>query len=606
MIAHIVFPERRPTHLGVFDYEVPPSLSASVIPGSLIDVPFRSHNKEGVVISLSKESAIPQNKLKKINRSLSLTPVLTERQLQLMNWLSKETGSSLSTTLKAFFVSKPKRATYALQPHTIKSNSTSLSPSSELILCNSMLDYIELIKKTATASQGQVCVIVPDSSLLKKIAVLFPSAAKYTFSLPSGQKFSVWQQVYNNSARLIIGTRNVCYLPFTQLTSVIVVREEDLHFQRQEQHPDYDTNRIVDKLAELHNARALYCSFVPRLATFFKHQNHAKIFQSKNDVKWNVIDKKIFQQKKQSQILPEDLLDFIEQNQGPHVLLYNKKARFRHIECSDCSWTPSCPTCGSGIIYEYVQPGALTCTICKTKFLLPVTCAHCGSTSITVRNPGIEYYADKLQATLKNKNVISISKDTPSLKNLKTADVIIATNFILPYVTWEDIKTLVLLDIDTSLNYPDFRSSEWALQRLYYFASLLPHQAKFFIVTSAPHNNIFKAISSNALLAWYTNELKVRKELHYPPFTELITCSKSFSSRTQKEQETERARNLLENKLKQTVIILQAVPEKKKKGYPGIILIRIQEKIASNIVKKIQSVLDTSWNLKRNPLDLYS
>lgn len=78
---------------GTFDYHLQPSLRGSVVPGSLVIVPFGKRRVQGVALRLLDEPAV--EKTRPVEKLVDPEPVVTPAQLQLATWLSIETHTPL-------------------------------------------------------------------------------------------------------------------------------------------------------------------------------------------------------------------------------------------------------------------------------------------------------------------------------------------------------------------------------------------------------------------------------------------------------------------------------------------------------------------------------
>ena len=79
---------------GTFDYRILPELERQVEPGCLVEVPFGKQMVQGVVLSLSEESAISDTKY--IVALLDSRPVVTPLQMQLAQRMSEQTLAPLA------------------------------------------------------------------------------------------------------------------------------------------------------------------------------------------------------------------------------------------------------------------------------------------------------------------------------------------------------------------------------------------------------------------------------------------------------------------------------------------------------------------------------
>jgi primosomal protein N' (replication factor Y) (superfamily II helicase) len=86
-----------PALSGVFDYAIPGDMSAKIVPGSLVTVPFNRQTVQGVVTALPLQPAVADPK--PISTLLDPLPVLTPQQLDLAFHLSEATLSPLAAII---------------------------------------------------------------------------------------------------------------------------------------------------------------------------------------------------------------------------------------------------------------------------------------------------------------------------------------------------------------------------------------------------------------------------------------------------------------------------------------------------------------------------
>ncbi len=86
-----------PQLTGLFDYRIPPELEGSVLPGSLVNIPFGRQPVQGIVVDLPQIPAVDETKL--IEALVDGEPVLTGYQLQLARHMAEDNLATLSQCL---------------------------------------------------------------------------------------------------------------------------------------------------------------------------------------------------------------------------------------------------------------------------------------------------------------------------------------------------------------------------------------------------------------------------------------------------------------------------------------------------------------------------
>ncbi len=85
-----------------FTYEIPETLQGRLSVGHIVAVPLRHEELQGTVVGLTEKTSIEQHRLRPITELLFSEPLLTETQLSLARWLSREYLASLSICVSYF------------------------------------------------------------------------------------------------------------------------------------------------------------------------------------------------------------------------------------------------------------------------------------------------------------------------------------------------------------------------------------------------------------------------------------------------------------------------------------------------------------------------
>ena len=84
---------------GIFDYHLPQETQTDFKLGQLVEVPFGRQSVQGIIIDFPERPAVTQTKA--IRKILDPTPVVTSEQIELAQYISRETLSPLGVTLQA-------------------------------------------------------------------------------------------------------------------------------------------------------------------------------------------------------------------------------------------------------------------------------------------------------------------------------------------------------------------------------------------------------------------------------------------------------------------------------------------------------------------------
>jgi primosomal protein N' (replication factor Y) len=116
-----------------------------------------------------------------------------------------------------------------------------------------------------------------------------------------------------------------------------------------------------------------------------------------------------------------------------------------------------------------------------------------------------------------------LESGTASSPSFESADIIVGTQSVLPLLNDPKITLACALIADIGMSQPDFRASERAAQRL----SMLLHRGsqikrEVIIQTFRPDAPEILTLAKDSPMEFLDHELRLRKELDYPPFSTMI------------------------------------------------------------------------------------
>ena len=134
--------------------------------------------------------------------------------------------------------------------------------------------YIELISQ-AVGIGKQVLYLLPEISLTPQIVkvtdVFGNEVTVYHSKFSVNERTEIWNNVIEKSpkAKIIIGTRSALFLPFQNLSLLIVDEEHELSYKQFDPSPRYHARDSAVILARIHKAKVLLGSATPSLESSF-------------------------------------------------------------------------------------------------------------------------------------------------------------------------------------------------------------------------------------------------------------------------------------------------------------------------------------------------
>jgi primosomal protein N' (replication factor Y) (superfamily II helicase) len=216
------------------------------------------------------------------------------------------------------------------------------------------------------------------------------------------------------------------------------------------------------------------------------------------------------------------------------ILFKNRRGYAPYKICSICGWMPECKHCNVALTY-HKNKNHLICHYCNTVYTSMNTCPVCAGQKFEQKNFGTEKVEEAVSELFPEAKLARMDLDSVKGKNahsnlirqfeLGTIDILIGTQMLVKGLDFEDVHLVCILDADSLLHFADFRVHERAFQLMEQVsgrAGRKNKQGKVLIQAMQNEHPLLQFIKNHDYEAFYNQEIKERKEFHYPPFTRLI------------------------------------------------------------------------------------
>ncbi len=410
--------------------------------------------------------------------------------------------------------------------------------------------YIQLIEDTLRQGK-QVLYLVPEialtTQLTDRLRLVFGSRLGVYHSRFSDQERA---EVYRHLALddkydVLIGVRSSVLLPYARLGLVIVDEEHDPSYKQQEPQPHYHARNVAMILAQQFRAKVLLGSATPSVESYFYAQSGkyglvslTKRYKDLSLPEVRLIDMKLQRHRKEVVgHFSDPAIETIksETEKGKQVIVFqNRRGYAPYIECPDCAYVPKCVNCDvSMTLHKWHR--VLQCHYCGYTIPVPAECPNCHSKKLKDCGVGTEKIEDELQQALPHLRLARMDLDTTRRKSAyemliqrfekHQVDVLIGTQMVTKGLHFDDVSTVVVINADTQLYQPDFRSYERAFQMLEQVsgrAGRNGQEGKVLLQTNNTEHNVFKALCQHDYLQIYNMQIEERQAFKYPPFYRLI------------------------------------------------------------------------------------
>lgn len=404
--------------------------------------------------------------------------------------------------------------------------------------------YMHILKKVIEKGKEAI-VLVPEISLTPQLVDTFRARFKDNIAvfhsrLSDGERYDEFRKILKKEAKIVIGTRSAIFSPFTNL-GIIIIDEEHSQTYKQDNTPRYNAIDVALYRGKRNNVPVIMGSATPSIESYTKAKvGTYKLLTLKNRVNKNLPKVEIIDMresiKKGNKLLSSELINKIKnrlENNEQIILLLNRRGYSTTITCNDCGYVEKCPNCDIPLTYHKAS-NTSRCHYCGYGTKKLDVCPNCKSKNVSFYGIGTQKLEEEIKKMFDNANVIRMDADTTSTKGSheKIIDdfrnnkynILIGTQMIAKGLDFANVTLVGVLNGDATLNIPDFRSAERTYQLLNQVSGRSGRGEKLGEVViqtfNTEHYSIVKS-SQNDYEGFYEEEMKIRKKLSYPPFSNL-------------------------------------------------------------------------------------
>ncbi|WP_303975097.1 primosomal protein N' [Streptococcus merionis] len=531
--------------------------------GKLVDL---RQSFSGPVVKFFLEHGLIQEELREVSRSQAYFKAVPSSQPLRLN-------AEQSTAVAAITASIGQRAqTFLLQGIT-GSGKTEV--------------YLQVIDQTLR--QGKTAImLVPEISLTPQVTQRFISrfgeqVAILHSGLSDGEKYDEWRKIETGKAKVVVGARSAIFAPLTNIGAIIIDEEHESSY-KQDSHPRYHARDVALLRADYNKASLVLGSATPSLET--------RARASKGLYQRLVLSQRANPLAQVPSVQIVDFRDYIGETEAGNftpyllkkiqeklerkeqvVLLLNRRGYSSFVMCRDCGTVDECPNCDISLTL-HMDTKLMHCHYCGFTKAIPQACPNCQSRSIRYYGTGTQKAVDELQLLLPEARILRMDVDTTRGKGAheklleafgnQEADILLGTQMIAKGLDFPNVTLVGVLNADTALNLPDFRSSERTFQLLTQVAGRAGRADKageVIIQTYNPEHYAIRYAKDQDYEGFYQYEMKLRHQMLYPPYVYTVGISLSHKDETFVVKQAYRVVALLREHLSDQIVILGPTPK---------------------------------------------
>ncbi|MFQ8643059.1 MAG: primosomal protein N' [Bacilli bacterium] len=406
------------------------------------------------------------------------------------------------------------------------------------------LVYIRIIEKVLNLGKEAI-LLVPEISLTPQVVKIFKQnfgkvVAILHSGLSDGEKYDEWRKIEKGEVSIVVGARSAIFAPFTNLGAIIIDEEHSATY-KQENTPRYNAIDVAIKRARTYDIPLILGSATPSVESYTRALTGAyELLEMKNRVNHNLPKVTLIDMKDEfkkgnrifSSLFKEKINTALENGEQAIVLL-NRRGFSTVISCKECGYTHKCPNCDIPLTY-HKSTNSMKCHYCDYTAPKLNICPECHSKNINALGMGTERLESLINEQFPLAKTIRMDVDTTKNKGAHGRiieafregkyNVLVGTQMISKGLDFPNVTLACVVNGDSSLNIPDFRSAERTYQLLNQIAGRAGRALKKGEVIiqgfNMNHYSIVTA-SKHDYEKFYREEIKIRKALKYPPFYNL-------------------------------------------------------------------------------------
>ena len=447
--------------------------------------------------------------------------------------------------------------------------------------------YLQIIQ--GALDKGKTAILlVPEISLTPQMTERFiarfgEKVAILHSGLSNGEKYDEWRKVERGDAQVVVGARSAIFAPIKNL-GVIIIDEEHEASYKQDSNPRYHAREVAILRAQYNQAALVLGSATPSLESRARAgkgvYQHLRLTQRANPLatipEVQVIDFRDYIGQNETSNFTPPLLEAIKDRLDKKeqvVLMLNRRGYSSFVMCRECGTVDSCPNCDISLTL-HMDTKTMNCHYCGFSKGIPHVCPNCQSRSIRYYGTGTQKAYDELAELFPQARILRMDVDTTRRKGSHQtlldqfgqgqADILLGTQMIAKGLDFPNVTLVGVLNADTALNLPDFRSSERTFQLLTQVAGRAGRAEKagqVLIQSYNPDHYAIRFAKEQDYEGFYAYEMSIRRQLGYPPYYFTIGITLSHKKEEEVVKRAYEVMGILRSGLSETSKILGPTPK---------------------------------------------
>jgi primosomal protein N' (replication factor Y) len=408
--------------------------------------------------------------------------------------------------------------------------------------------YFEAVAETIRRGH-QTLVLLPEIALtagfLDRFAQRFGvRPVEWHSQLAPRKRARTWEAVARNEVPVIVGARSALFLPYADL-SLIVVDEEHDGAYKQEDGAHYHARDMAVVRGSIAKFPVILASATPSVESEvnarrgrYRRVHLPERFGGAHLPHIEPIDMRTEGPPRGRFISPRlaEAVQIVLEKREQALLFLNRRGYAPLTLCRACGLRLQCPNCDSWLV-DHRFKRRLVCHHCGYAVPPPTECPKCHATdSFAAVGPGVERLHQEAVDLFPGARILVLSSDlVESIERLRSElddvaegrfDIVIGTQLVAKGHHFPKLNLVGIVDADLGLGNGDPRAAERTFQLLHQVTGRAGREEGRgigYLQTHQPEHPVMRALILGDREAFYQNEIEQRERTGYPPFGRLAS-----------------------------------------------------------------------------------
>ncbi len=402
-------------------------------------------------------------------------------------------------------------------------------------------------------------ILVPEIALSSQVADRFSArfgdrVAVLHSGLSDAERYAAWQGIASGRYPIVVGPRSALFAPAPDIGLIVLDEEHDPAY-KQDSTPRYHARAVAEQLARTTGAVLILGSATPSVETYWRaRQWEIRLIElpervgpgllatdgSREETALElpvveVVDMRLELHRGNTSLLSQPLQELLARTLRRHeqaILLLNRRGLATVVLCRSCGTTLQCPYCDIPLVYHKDRQ-RLVCHRCDYREGPRRACPVCGG-PLDYFGAGTQRVEGEVRRLFPGARVLRWDQDAVRraggsrgmLRQVERGetDIVVGTQMVAKGFDLPRVTAIGVINADTGLHLPDFRSGERTFSLLTQVAGRAGRRgpgSRVIVQSYTPEHYAIQAASRHDYETFFGEEIDFRRRHRYPPFVRL-------------------------------------------------------------------------------------